>query len=79
MLQGKKIRAIQFEYGVLNLESKFLLKDYFNLLTDYGYTLGKIYPNHVDFSAYSWEKENFIGPNYIAIRSEEQQLIHSLK
>lgn len=79
MLRMQKIMLIQFEYGILSINSKFLLKDYFELFADFGYILGKIYPNHVDFRPYNWTLENFIGPNYVAIRKSEVQLINSLR
>jgi len=79
MLTSQKIKVIQFEYGVLSIQSKFLLQDFYNLFYQYGYTLGKIYPNHIDFTKYDWTLENFIGPNYIAVRNSEEALINSLK
>jgi FkbM family methyltransferase len=78
MLRQQRIKVIQFEYGIFSIESKFLLKDYFNLFERYGYKVGKIYPNYIDFSPYNWSLENFIGPNYAAIRSKESPLIESL-
>lgn len=78
MLQEQRIRLIQFEYGILSIDSKFLLNDYFKFFADYGYTLGKIYPNHIDLRPYTWKLENFIGPNYVAIRNTERDLIHAL-
>lgn len=78
MLEAQKIRVIQFEYGIVSIDSKFLLKDYFDLLTPFGYVLGKIYPNYVDFSPYHWTAENFIGPNYVAVRKSDLTLINAL-
>lgn len=78
MLTAKKIKVIQFEYGLFSIETKFLLKDYFEFFMQYGYRVGKIYPNHVDFSSYTWEQENFIGPNYLAVREGERELIKIL-
>jgi FkbM family methyltransferase len=78
MLALQKIRAVQFEYGVLNIDSKFLLKDYFELFSSYGYSVGKIFPNHISFDPYHWTQENFIGPNYVAIRNTEIPLIKAL-
>ncbi len=79
MLQAKKIRIIQFEYGVLSIDSKFLLKDYFDLFSHHGYVLGKIYPNHISFQPYDWTLENFIGPNYVAVKNNDVELINLLK
>lgn len=67
ILKQGKILAIQFEYGKGSINSKFLLKDYYEYLEPMGYKLGKIYPNFIDFKSYNWDDENFIGPNYLAI------------
>jgi len=78
-LKRKAISIIQFEYGKVNIISKYLLYDYYNLFKKHGYKVGKIYPNYVDFSDYTFEKEDFIGPNYIAIREDREDLIKELK
>jgi len=79
MLQNQKIKIIQFEYGIFSIESKFLLKDYFQLFSEYGYLVGKVYPNYVDFTEYNWSLENFLGANYVAVRQPDKHLIDSLK
>jgi FkbM family methyltransferase len=63
-----KIRAIQFEYGRANILSKFLLRDWYELLTPLGYKIGKLYPTYVDYKPYDLRDEDFIGPNYVAVR-----------
>ena len=69
-LQDRLIDVIQFEYGRANIISKFLLYDFYVLFQKYGYKVGKIYPNYVDFREYSSDDENFLGPNYLAVREE---------
>ena len=64
-----KIRAIQFEYGRANILSKFLLRDWYELLTPLGYKIGKLYPTYIDFKPYDLRDEDFIGPNYVAMHS----------
>jgi FkbM family methyltransferase len=78
MLRKQRIKVIQFEYGIFSIESRFLLKDYFDLLNSYGYKVGKIFPNHIDFRTYDWSLENFMGSNYVAIRNGEKHLIEAL-
>jgi FkbM family methyltransferase len=78
MIQNKKIRAIQFEYGIFSIETKFLLKDYYEFFDEHSYIVGKIYPNYVDFRAYAWDHETFWGPNYLAIRSDDLELMKIL-
>src|SRR5262249_48499807 len=47
-----RVLAIQFEYGRLNIITKHLLRDFYLLLEEQGFVVGKIYPNYVDFRGY---------------------------
>lgn len=67
-LRARKIRMIQLEYGRANILSKFLLKDWYDLLSPLGYRIGKLYPTYIDYKPYDLRDEDFIGPNYIAER-----------
>ena len=67
MLREGRIDVIQFEYGYGSLTTKFMLKDYYSLLAGYGYRVGKIYPNYVEFREYEVRHEDFRGPNMIAV------------
>ena len=78
MLKSGRIRAIQFEYGKVNIVTRKLLIDYYELLEPYGYLIGKIYPKHVDFRTYELHHENFIDGNYLAVLRSENALIRSL-
>jgi len=71
---NKKIRAVQFEYGYINITSKVLLCDYYDFFKSFGYILGKIYPKRVEFRDYAFKHEDFIGPNFIAIHSSDVEL-----
>ena len=74
----QKVNVIQFEYGLANLASKYFLFDYFK---DYShiFKIGKLYPKGVIFyDEYNIELENFIGPNFIMVRKERQDLINLL-
>jgi FkbM family methyltransferase len=77
-LQKGAIKAIQFEYGYINLSSKNLLGDFYSLLESHNYVLGKIYPKRVDFRKYLRKHEDFIGPNFIAVHKSEKILIEHL-
>ncbi|WP_026952172.1 FkbM family methyltransferase [Algoriphagus mannitolivorans] len=68
MISEQRIRMIQFEYGPLVLESKFLLKDFFKFFQSYGYKVGKLYPNYIEFCEYNYKLENFIPSNFIAVK-----------
>ncbi len=69
------IKAVQFEYGYINITTKKLLVDFYELLEKYNYVLGKIFPKYVEFRDYKFKYEDFIGPNFIAINKNETELI----
>jgi FkbM family methyltransferase len=77
-LEAGDIRVIQFEYGYVNVLVKFLLKDFYDLLTPYGMKIGKIFPEHVEFRDYDLREENFLGPNYLAVHASETELLRDL-
>lgn len=78
MIELRKIKMIQFEYGDINIQSRYLLKDFYELLEKNGYSIGKIYPNYIDFSSYEKGKENFIIANFFAVQTSEGNLIKQL-
>ena len=65
-LAAKRVRFVQFEYGKVNILTKFLLRDFHELFAGYGYVVGKIFPDFVDFRNYDLADEDFVGPNYLA-------------
>lgn len=75
MLERQQIDVIQFEYGTGSIVTRFLLKDYYALLGSYGYLIGKIYPNYVEFREYHEDHEDFIGPNMLAVRADRDELV----
>jgi FkbM family methyltransferase len=79
MLRSGAIKVIQFEYGFASVDSGHLLKDFYAYLEPLGYRLGKIYPRSVDFTSYSRGMENFIGPNFLAVRNELGEMIRTFK
>ncbi len=79
LLGKKSVRAVQFEYGYINITVKKLLIDYHTLLGDYGYVVGKIFPKVVEFRAYQFKHEDFIGPNFVAVHRDDQELIRRLE
>jgi FkbM family methyltransferase len=78
MLTAGGIDVIQFEYGFVNILPKFLLKDLYEFLAAHGYIVGKIFPSYVDFRAYELRDEDFMGPNYLAVRRNRSDLIARL-
>jgi len=73
-----KIKMIQFEYGYINISSKKLLLDFYNYFEDRGYIVGKIFPKTVEFRKYDFKYEDFLGPNFIAVKKTETELIDLL-
>ena len=69
MLKKGNIKIIQFEYGYINIDTHFLLKDFHDYLGGFEMKVGKIYPSYVDFRAYRHSDEDFYGPNYLAVHS----------
>jgi len=41
--------------------------------------LGKIFPKTVEFRKYEFKYEDFLGPNFIAVKNTETELINILK
>ena len=60
---------------MVNIETKFLLKDSYSLLESRGYKVGKLFPNYVRFREYRFEDEDFRGPNYVAASTQVAALI----
>ncbi|GAB2978571.1 FkbM family methyltransferase [Mucilaginibacter puniceus] len=77
-LKNGVIKLIQFEYGYINITTKRLLIDYYQLLESYGYVVGKLFPKTVEFRKYQYKHEDFIGPNFIAVHKNEAELIKAL-
>jgi hypothetical protein len=70
---------VQFEYGYINIATRILLIDYYEFFTKHGYIVGKLYPNKVEFRDYAFKHEDFIGPNFIAVRKTDIELIELLR
>jgi FkbM family methyltransferase len=77
-LKNGIIKIIQFEFGYINISTRKLLIDYYDLFEKYGYIIGKIYPKSVDFRNYNKKHEDFIGPNYIAVKKNDFEIIKIL-
>jgi FkbM family methyltransferase len=77
-IKNGKIKLIQFEYGYINITTKKLLIDYYNFFEEKGYVVGKVFPKKVEFRKYSFIHEDFIGPNFVAVKRTETELIASL-
>jgi FkbM family methyltransferase len=65
-LRTHKVQCIQFEYGAFSTQTRFLLRDYYSLLSP-AYWIGKIYSTYVDFRDYHWSMEDFRFSNYCCV------------
>jgi FkbM family methyltransferase len=80
MLAERRIGAVQFEYGLVNIRSHVLLADFHELFESVGFVVGKIFPDAVDFRAYDIGRdEDFTGPNYLAVQRDRADLIDALR
>jgi FkbM family methyltransferase len=78
LLAGGGIDVIQFEYGMVNIITHFLLRDFYQFFESRDYLVGKLFPDHVDFRNYELEDEKFRGPNYVAVRKAQEHIINAL-
>ncbi len=75
---GDKIRLAQFEYNRGAIMSRFLLRDFYAFFEPLGYSVGRLLPEQVVFQPYRLEHEDFAGPNYIACKSSDTELMACL-
>lgn len=68
------VKVIQFEYNHLRAHSGYLLKDFYTMLGE-KFLLGKLGPDGVYFSQYTTIKEDFRGPNYVAVRRDQVEYL----
>jgi FkbM family methyltransferase len=61
---------IQFEYGDTWLPGSHTLQSAQAYLEAFGYTVGRLYPDHVAFKNYSYPDDNFRMGNMIAVRDD---------
>ena len=61
------IGAVQYEYGRVCILTKYLLRDFFEQMTRYGFRVGRIEPNGVEFMDYDMALENFKDSNWLAV------------
>jgi FkbM family methyltransferase len=72
-LASGKVYCIQFEYGAFATQTRFLLGDYYAMLSK-DYWIGKIYPGYVDFRNYDWTMEDFKFSNYFCLAKTKPEL-----
>lgn len=71
MLAKDRIKTIQFEYGGCNIDSRVLLKDFFEFFRHLPYALYKMYPKELRrVEHYDQRLENFQYQNWVVLRTE---------
>ena len=73
LLGCRRISCIQFEYGAFSIQTRFLLKDYHELLAG-DFFIGKVFPNYISFGEYDWMAEDFQFCNYICVSKSRPDL-----
>lgn len=81
LLRRKAVRFVQFEYGLANGDTHFLMRDFFDLFGVWGYQLSKVRKRGFSFDEFSYEWNNFdSGPNFLAVLKTDREalgLLHS--
>ncbi len=78
-LSRGSIDAVQFEYGFACVLARVVLLDFYELLGDYGYDIGRVTPAGVVFRPYRLERENFFGPNFLAVRRTATHITEAVR
>jgi hypothetical protein len=74
------ISAVQFEFGMINIYSKFLLKDFWHFVSKYGFVIEPIMPKGIDFKVYNPRDENFQGlPSFLAVHKSRPKIIEAVE
>jgi FkbM family methyltransferase len=78
LLQRRAVDLVQFEYGRVNILSRYLLADFHAFFQERGYRVGKLYPDGVEWRSYVLADEDFRGPNYLACRDDRIDLLEAM-
>lgn len=79
MFSERRVSVVQLEYGLVNVDTKYLRKDIWSFFEENGFTIGPIMPKGVDFRKYSYYDEEFIGPpNFLAVHCSAPQITRDL-
>jgi FkbM family methyltransferase len=79
LLKNDQIEALQFEYGGTNIDSRVLLKDIFDFVSNINYKLYKITPVGLAYqSRYDQRLENFQYKNFALINNNIQDKVSNI-
>ena len=74
-LERGVVAVVQLEYGPLNIQNHWLLRDLYARFRGLGYRVGRLYPSYVDFKDYEVDDETFFGGNFVACLESRADLI----
>jgi len=74
LFRDGRIGAVQFEYGIANIYSRFLLYDAFTFFESHDFAVGLLGPSGIHFTHYRPTMENFKGPNFVAVHRSRSGL-----
>jgi FkbM family methyltransferase len=77
-LEAGRISVVQFEYGYASVLARTFLLDFFELLEPNGYTIAEVHRGGVEPLRYRLERENFFGPNFVAVHDSAPALLDRL-
>ncbi len=64
-------RIIQFEYADTWLAGPHTLREAYRFLAPFGYAIGRLYPDGVDFKPYELKDDHFRTGNYVAMAADD--------
>lgn len=80
MLASGSIDILQFEYNYRWIDSRYFLRDAFELLLPLGFAIGKITPRGIEFyPGWDYELETFIEANYLAVKQSLRNIFPQIK
>ena len=79
LLERGAIGVVQFEYGFACVLARVFLLDFYELLGDAGYLLGRLGRDGFHREPYRLESENFFGPNFVAVHSGRDDLLAAVQ
>lgn len=68
MLSTGRVDVVQFEFTLYAVYARTWLRDFYDMLTPYGYRIGKLYPTWVAWRDYDAHDERFLRCNFVAVR-----------
>ena len=79
MLGRGAVRIVQFEYGYVNGDAGFLMRDFYELFEPLGFGLAPIRHRPMELLPFAYAMNDFdSGPNYLAVRRDDREVLQAL-